>query len=52
MSAQGTQSYEEYLVLGYMVTSRTERPSVSEPGTYQNYAHVGKVQNDNSSARQ
>ena len=42
---QGTQSSEEDLVLREMVTRRTERPSVREPGNNGNHAPIGQAQN-------
>ena len=47
---QGPQSYEEDLVLMYRVSSRTEKTSVREPGTYGNHAPIGQAQNGGSSA--
>ena len=38
---QGPQSYEEDLVVRERVPSRTERPSVREPGTNVNHAPIG-----------
>ena len=35
-----------------MVPSRTDRPSVREPGTNGNHAPIGKAQNDGSSYSQ
>ena len=41
---------EEDLVVRESVPSRTERPSVREPGTNGNHAPIGKAQNDGYSA--
>ena len=48
-SIQGTQSSEEDLVIRERFTSRTERPSVREPGTNGNHTPIGKAQNGGSS---
>ena len=47
-SVQGPQSSEEDIVVRERVPSRTERPSVSEPGTNGNHAPIGQAQNDDS----
>ena len=47
---QGPQSSEEDLVVRDMVPSRTEIPSVREPGTNGNHAPIGQVQNSGSSS--
>ena len=49
-SVQGPQSSEEDLVVGERVPSRTEIPSVREPGTNGNHAPIGQAQNGGSSA--
>ena len=41
---------EEYIVVRERIPSRTERPSVREPGTNGNHAPIGQAQNDGSSA--
>ena len=48
-SVQGPQSSEEDLVVRERVPSRTEIPSVREPGTDRNHAPIGQSQNDGSS---
>ena len=45
-SIQGTQYYEEDLVLRDMVPSMNDRPSVREPGTNGNHALIGQAKND------
>ena len=47
---QGTQSFEEDLVVRERVPRRNEIPSVIEPGTNGNYSTIGKAKNDSSSA--
>ena len=42
-SVQRPQSSEEGLVVREMVPSRTERPSVREPGTNGKHAPIGQV---------
>ena len=42
-SVQGPQSYYEDLVLRERVPSRTEMPSVREPGTNGNHAPIGQA---------
>ena len=49
---QEPQSSEEDLVVRERVPSRTERPSVIEPGTNGNHAPIGQSQNDGSSDSQ
>ena len=49
-SVHGPQYSEEDLVLRERVPSRTERPSVIEPGTNGNHASIGKAQSGGSSA--
>ena len=49
-SVQGPQSPEEDLVVRERLPSRTERPSVREPGTNGNHAPIGQAQNSGSSA--
>ena len=49
-SIQGTQSSEEELVVRERVPSRTDIPSVREPGTNGNHAPIGQAQNSGSSA--
>ena len=49
-SVQGPQSSEEDLVVRERVPSRTERPSVREPGINGNHAPIGQSQNNGSSA--
>ena len=44
-SVQGPQSSEEYLVVMERVPSRTEMPSVREPGSNGNHAPIGQAQN-------
>ena len=51
-SVQGPQSSEEDLVVMDMVPSRTESPSVREPGTDGNHAPIGQAQNDGYSDSQ
>ena len=46
---QGPQSPEEDIVLSERVPSRTERPSVREPGTNGNHAPIGQSHNNGSS---
>ena len=41
---------EEYLVVRERVSSRTERPSVREPGTNGNHAPIGQAKNNGSSS--
>ena len=41
---------KEYLVIRERIPSRTERPSVREPGTNGNHAPIGQAQNYGSSA--
>ena len=48
-SVQGTQSYEEDLVVRDRVPSRTDRQSVRKPVTNGNHAPTGQAQNDVSS---
>ena len=48
-SVQGHQSYEEDLVVRERVPSRTDIPSVREPGTNGNHAPIGQAQNGSSS---
>ena len=48
-SFQGPQSSEEYLVVRERVPSRTDMPSVREPGTNGNHAPIGHSQNSGSS---
>ena len=48
-SVQGPQSSEEDLVVRERVTSRTEIPSVREPGTNGNHAPIEQAQNIGSS---
>ena len=45
-SVQGPQYYEEDLVVRERALSRTCRPSVIEPITYENHAPVGQSQNN------
>ena len=45
-SVQGPQYYEEYLFVRYNFTSKTERQSVSEPGTNVNHASISQIRND------
>ena len=45
-SVQGPQSYEEDLFVRDRVPSRTERPSVREPGTNGSHAPIGQAQNN------
>ena len=47
---QGPQYSEEDLVVRERVPSRTEMPSVREPGTNGNHAPIGQTQNGGSSA--
>ena len=47
---QGNQYYEEDLVVRERVPSRTEIPSVREPGTNGNHETIGQSQNSGSSA--
>ena len=49
-SVQGPQSSEEELVVRERVPSRTEIPSVREPGINGNHEPIGKAQNSGSSA--
>ena len=49
-SVQGPQPYEEDLVVRERVPSRTEIPSVREPGTNGNHAPIDQAQNSGSSA--
>ena len=49
-SVQGTQSSEDDLVVRERVPSRTEIPSVREPGTNGNHSPIGQAQNGSSSA--
>ena len=49
-SIQGPIYYEEDLVVRERVPSRTEIPSVREPGTNGNHATIGQAQNGGSSA--
>ena len=49
-SVQGPQSSEEDLVVRERVPTRTEIPSVREPGTNGNHAPIGQSQNGGSSA--
>ena len=49
-SVQGPQSSVEDLVVRERVPSRTDIPSVREPGTNGNHAPIGQEQNDGSSA--
>ena len=49
-SFQVTQSYEEDLIVREKVPSRTERPSVREPGTNGKNAPICQAHNDGSSA--
>ena len=49
-SVQGPQSSEEDLIVRDRVPSRTEMPSVREPGTNGNHAPIGQAQNGGSSA--
>ena len=49
-SVQGPQSSEEDIVLRERVPSRTEIPSVREPGTNGNHAPIGQSQNGGSSS--
>ena len=49
-SVQGPQYPEEDLVVRGRVPSRTERPSVREPGTDGNHAPIFQAQNYSSSA--
>ena len=51
-SVQGPQSSDEELVVRERVPSRTEIPSVREPGTNGNHAPIGQAQNDGSSDSQ
>ena len=51
-SIQGPQYYEEDLVVRESVPSRTERPSVREPGTNGNHAPIGQAHNEGSSDSQ
>ena len=48
-SVQGPQSSKKDLVVRDMVPSRTERPSVREPGNNGNHAPIGQAQNSGSS---
>ena len=47
---QGSQTYEEDLVVRARVSSRTKRPSVREPGTNRNHTPIGQEHNDGYSA--
>ena len=49
-SIQGSQSYEEDLVVRERVPRRTERPSSREPVTNGKHAPIGQAQNCSSSA--
>ena len=49
-SVQGLQSSEEDLVIRERDPSRTDIPSVREPGTNGNHAPIGQAQNGGSSA--
>ena len=49
-SVQGPQSSDEDLVVRERVTSRTEMPSVREPGTNGNHSTIGQAQNGGSSS--
>ena len=49
-SVQGPQSSEEDLVVRERVPSRTDIPSVREPGTNGNHAPIGQAHNSCSSA--
>ena len=49
-SVQGHQYSEEDLVVRERVPSRTDIPSVREPGTNMNHAPIGQAQNGGSSA--
>ena len=51
-SVQGDQFSEEYIVLRERVTSKNDRPSISETSTYGNHAPVGQAQDESFSARQ
>ena len=51
-SVQGTQYYEEYLVLRERVPRRTDRPSVRELGTNGNHATIVQLYNNGSSDSQ
>ena len=50
LSIQGQQYAEEYLVIRERFPSRTERPSVIEPGNDWNHAPVSQAQNAVSSS--
>ena len=49
-SVQGPQSSEEDLVVRERVPSKTDMPSVREPGTNGNHTTIGQAQNGGSSA--
>ena len=49
-SVKGPQFFEEYLVVRERFPSRTEIPSVREPGTNGNHAPIGRAQNGGYSA--
>ena len=48
-SIQGPQSFEEYLIVRERVPSRTDIPSVIEPGTNENHEPIDQAQNSGSS---
>ena len=48
-SVQGPQSSEEDLIVRERVPRSTKMPSVREPGTNGNHAHIGQAQNGGSS---
>ena len=52
LSVQGTQYYEEDLVVRERFPSRSDIPSVREPGTNGNYAPIGQAHNNGSSDSQ